>query len=58
MSQALSNAHLRGWNLATTLMVCVVVFRAGTDSFGVMPSAEYDGDPGAIVHEFDPFERA
>jgi hypothetical protein len=24
--------------------------------FGVMPSAEYDGDPAAIVHEFDPFQ--
>jgi hypothetical protein len=56
MSQALSNAHLRGWNLATTLMVLVVVFRIGRESFGVMPSAEYDGDPTAIVHDYDPYE--
>jgi hypothetical protein len=25
-------------------MVCVVIFRAGTDGYGVMPAAEYDGD--------------
>jgi len=23
---------------------------------GVMPSAEYDGDPATIIHEFDPFQ--
>ena len=56
MSQALSNAHARSWNLATTLMVCIVVFQAGNGEFGVMPSAEYDGDEAAIVHEFDPFQ--
>ena len=56
MSQALSNAHARGWNLATTLMVCIIVFQAGNGEFGVMPSAEYDGDEAAIMHEFDPFQ--
>ena len=56
MSQALTNAHLRGWNLATTLMVCVVVFRVGSDSYGVVPSAEYDGDPDSVVHEHNPWE--
>ena len=55
MSQALKTAHARGWNLATTLMVCIVVFQAGNGEFGVMPTTEYDGDPSAIVHEFDPF---
>ncbi|MGO9595864.1 MAG: hypothetical protein ACLPIG_19980 [Methylocella sp.] len=25
----------------------------GNGEFGVMPPAEYDGDPAAIVHEFD-----
>ena len=57
MSQALSIAYIRGWNLATTLMVCVTVFHAGDGEFGVMPSAEYDGDIAAVVHEFDPFGR-
>ena len=51
-SLALANA----WNLATTLMVCVVIFRAGTDGYGIMPAAEYDGDPAAVLHEFDPFQ--
>jgi hypothetical protein len=55
MSQSLAFAN--GWSLATTLMVCVVIFNAGTGGYGVMPSADYDGDPAAIVHEFDPFQR-
>jgi hypothetical protein len=55
MSQALLIAHARGWNLATTLMVCITVFHAENGEYGVMPSAEYDGDPATIIHEFDPF---
>ncbi|WP_338829723.1 hypothetical protein [Bradyrhizobium sp. 27S5] len=54
MSQSLAFAN--AWNLATTLMVCVVIFHAGTSGYGVMPSTEYDGDPGAVIHEFDPFQ--
>jgi hypothetical protein len=56
MSQTLSIAHARGWNLATTLMVCITVFHAGNGEYGVMPSAEYDGKPATIIHEFDPFQ--
>ncbi len=56
MSQALSIAHARGWNLATTLMVCITVFHAENGEYGVMPSAEYGGDPATIVYEFDPFQ--
>jgi hypothetical protein len=56
MSQTLSTAHARSWNLATTFMVCITVFQADNGEFGVMPSAEYDGDPAAIVHEFHPFQ--
>lgn len=56
MSQALSTAHAQAWNLATTLMVCITVCQAGNGEFGVLPSAEYDSDPAAIVHEFDPFQ--
>jgi len=54
MSQALDTAYACGWSLATTLMTCVVVFRSGDDDFGIMTSAEYDGDPEIVVHEFDP----
>ena len=56
MSQALTTAYACGWSLATTLMVYVVVFRAGDDVYGAMISAEYDGDPDAILHEYDPWE--
>ncbi len=56
MSQALSIAHARGWNPAITLMVCITVFHAGNGEYGVMPSAEYDGEPATVIHEFDPFQ--
>jgi len=56
MSQALNAAYARGWNLATTLMDYVVVFRIGDDDFGVMLAAEYDGDPQLLLHEFDPHQ--
>jgi len=56
MSQALSTAHAQAGNLATTLMVSITVFQADNGEFGVMWSAEYDGDPAAIVHGFDPFQ--
>ena len=56
MSQPRKTAYARAWNLATTLMVCITVFRAGDGAFGVMPSAEFDGDPASILHEFNPFE--
>jgi hypothetical protein len=36
----------------TTLLVCTVVFRTGDGAFGVMPTADYDGDPIAIVHDY------
>ncbi|HEY8137575.1 MAG TPA: hypothetical protein VIF61_07020 [Methylocystis sp.] len=55
MSQALNTAYACGWSLATTLMTCVVVFRAGDDDFGIMTTAEYDGDPESVIHEFDPW---
>ncbi len=54
MSQALDTAQIRAWNLATTLMVCVVVFEAD-GGFGLVPTSEYDGDPEITVCEFSPF---
>lgn len=54
MSQTLAFAN--AWSLAATLMVCVVIFEAGAGGYGVMPSNEYDGDPAAVIHEFDPFQ--
>ena len=55
MSQNLSAAQRRAWNLATTLMVPVTLFKTGSE-FGVMPSSEFDGDADAVVHDYDPFE--
>jgi len=52
MSLALAQAN--AWSLATTLMVCVVLF-ATSDGYGVLPAAEFDGDPSSVVHEYDPF---
>ena len=37
-------------------MVCVVVFDSDTGNYGVMLAAEYDGDPVAVAHEFDPIQ--
>ena len=53
MSQALRTAQIRAWNLATTLMVCVIVFKAD-GGFGLMPTSEYEGDV-EVVCEFDPY---
>ncbi len=50
-----TDAHAFALSLATTLMVVIVVFRAGDGSLSVTPANEYDGDEGAIVSEIDPF---
>ncbi len=51
---SLHTAQQLAWNLATTLMACITLFKAG-DGFGVVPSAEFDGDPVTVVHEYDPY---
>ncbi|GIK82713.1 MAG: hypothetical protein BroJett024_38180 [Alphaproteobacteria bacterium] len=53
---SLNDAHAFAFSLATTLMVAIVVFRAGDGSLSVVPANEYDGDTAAIIHEIDPFE--
>ncbi len=54
MSENLNLAQARAWNLATTLMVCIVLFHTEGD-YGVMPEDETDGDPARVVHTYDPF---
>ena len=54
MSLSLSLAQDVAWNLATTLVVCVTLFKADT-GFGVLPSSEFDDDPESIIYEFDPW---
>jgi hypothetical protein len=51
---SLTLARKNGWSLAKTLMVCVTLFKADT-GYGVMPSAEFDGDPSTVIYEYDPF---
>lgn len=52
---SLPDAQAFAFSLAATLLVTIVVFRAGDGSMSVTPAAEYDGDDDAIVREIDPF---
>lgn len=52
---SLNDARAFAFSLATTLMVAIVIFRAGDGSLSVCPATEYDGDDSDVVHEVDPF---
>ena len=52
---SLKEAHAFAFSLATTLMVAIVIFRAGDGSLSVAPANEYDGDDDTVVGEIDPF---
>ena len=52
---SLADAHAFACSLAATLMVAIVIFRAGDGTLSVVPTNEYDGDDAAIVGEIDPF---
>jgi hypothetical protein len=52
---SLNDAHGFAFSLATTLMVAIVIFRAGDGSHSVVPANELDGDSCEIVAEIDPF---
>lgn len=52
---SLNDAQAFAFSLATSLMVAIVIFRAGDGSLSVMLAAEYDGDVAEIVREIDPF---
>lgn len=51
---SLSLAQKNAWSLAKSLMVCITLFKAGS-GYGVMPTAEFDGDPASVLHEYDPW---
>ena len=53
MTLATANAYAA--SLASTLMVAIVIFRAGDGTLSVTPASEYDGDLSQIVREIDPF---
>ena len=52
---SLADAHAFAFSLAATLMVTIVVFRAGDGTLSVMPAAECDGEDDTIIKEIDPF---
>ncbi|WP_178133778.1 hypothetical protein [Vineibacter terrae] len=49
------DAYAFAFSLAATLMVAIVIFRAGDGTLSVSPASEYDGDVSEIIHEVDPF---
>jgi hypothetical protein len=42
-------------SLAATLMVTIVVFRAGDGTHAACPAAEWDGEDDQVKLEIDPF---
>ena len=54
MSQ--NDARAFAFSLALSLMVTILVFKAGDGSVGVMQASEYDGEESAIICEIDPFD--
>ena len=52
---SLNDVHAFAFSLATSLMVVIVIFRAGDGTLSVTPASEYDGDVAQIVREIDPF---
>ncbi len=42
------DAHAFAFSLAATLMVAIVIFRAGDGTLSVVPATEYDGDDTAM----------
>jgi hypothetical protein len=49
------DAHAFAFSLAATLVVAIVIFRAGDGTHSVGPADVYDGDDAVIVGEIDPF---
>ena len=51
---SLNQAHAFAYSLAATLMVVMIIFRAGDGTLGVVPAIEFDHD-AEVVEEIDPF---
>jgi hypothetical protein len=51
------DAQAFAFSLAASMMVVIVIFRAGDGSLSVTPANEFDGDDAQIVAEIDPFAR-
>ncbi len=52
---SLNDAYAFANSLAATLMVAIIIFRAGDGTLSVTPRNEFDGD-AEIVAEIDPFD--
>lgn len=52
---SLKDAQAFAFSLASTLMVAIIIFRAGDGSLSVIPANEYDGDDVQVLLEIDPF---
>ncbi|TPN86626.1 hypothetical protein FJ987_04700 [Mesorhizobium sp. CU2] len=55
---SLMEANAFAFSLATSLMVSIVIFRAGDGTLTVVRADEYDGEASEIVREIDPHERS
>jgi hypothetical protein len=51
---SLNDAQAFAFSLSTTLMVAIVIFKAGDGTLSVVPSNEFDGH-AEIVAEINPF---
>ena len=51
---SLNDANAYAFSLATTLMVVIIIFKAGDGTHSVTPITEFDGD-AEVVAEIDPF---
>ena len=51
---SLNDAQAFAFSLAATLMVAIVIFRAGDGSLSVVPATEFDYD-AEVIAEIDPF---
>jgi hypothetical protein len=54
---SLAEANAFAFSLAKSLMVSIVIFRAGDGTHTAVPADEYDGDASEIVREIDPHAR-
>lgn len=51
-----TDAYAFANSLAKTLMIPIIIFRAGDGTLSVIPCNEFDGDV-EVVAEIDPFAR-
>ena len=56
MTDNLQLAQMIAWDLALMMLVPVTLFKNAA-GYGVVPSAEFEGDAETIVTEYDPFDR-